>query len=156
MNENDKEVVLTGKAKLETSKIDIFKDLLKDEDIYNLASAIRGNDYDYRNIKYLFTSRIRFLLGLDDSYGSIRSLYSLSIPHVISILRDVGNARERHMESHYFDHVVSALDVLLDNEMIDRDEYTILTTLVVEMVKYIFHNSDSTDSIAKLLRELTG
>lgn len=117
--------------------VEVLKGLFRDANIYNLVSAVRGNDYGLSHIKYLFTSRIRYFLNVDKTYTSVREDEYISFFEYQDIFNDIEYAKSIHMNKHYFLHVRVALRILTELKLISKDESENLTMLASEIEDYI-------------------
>lgn len=97
-----------------------IRKLIKSKEVYDLMATLRGIDYDYPYLKYLFTARIRYFLGVSKRYAKIRTTKTIFSIEASIILKEIKRARKEHMKRHYFIHINSALGVLRDNKMVDK------------------------------------
>jgi len=114
----------------EQDKTTTLRQLLNDKDICSLITALRGNDFGFDTIKYVFTARIRYFLT-DRSYlGAVRKSEYLNENEIDSYITEIKQLGKKYYSLHYFDHIGYALQVLDWYEMIDKWEYDILIELL--------------------------
>jgi hypothetical protein len=140
----------------ETEYIDEFKRLLQNRNIYDLACALRGNDYGFGEIKYLFTGRIRYYLGIHplSYWGVVRENKEINVYEVDRIIREIEMMREAKAKDHYLDHISSALDVLRNEEIMPESEYSVLSSLCDEIALYLTDKQDSLKERLGTIRSL--
>ena len=127
--------------------IEELKKILADKDAYDLVSAIRGNDYRFWSMKYIFTARIRYFLGIGSWAGDIRDKRYISEEEVESFKREVEEAIKVNMGSHYFDHILGALYILKNLKYMPEDEATQLQELVLATDKYMWNQTFHTKKL---------
>ena len=110
-------------------KIETLKQLLKDENIYNLVTALRGCDFYSPSLKRIFTARIRYLLGIEYPHVAVRKTPKIKDSRLLRAILDVYEIKDCRMLYHYLGHVHSALDCLRQYNAIDRLEYEFLHDL---------------------------
>ena len=133
----------------------IFSELLKNKHFYNIASALRGNDLQDSSLKWLFTARIRGLLDMNDIHQVVRHKKGLKNPHgrfsregLMSFLEGIAvvpSSQSTEALKHYFLHVESALSSLKELDLIDKNEFLSLYTLVNQMEIFISSSVDRQD-----------
>ena len=129
--------------------------MIKSKEAYNLMTALRGDDYGYTFLKYLFTARIRYFLGVSKKYGEVRTTKTIFSTDNIVILEDIERARKEYMEQHYFNHINSALETLKNNGLIKEDEWNILLNLSVKIANYVSHVDATNKEIVEWLDKIT-
>ena len=110
----------------------IFNIIMGDVVSYHLVSAIRGPDFNAFNLKYLFTSRIRYLLGAEIESGiSVRDepfILSQWVQYAITELKKWIKKSPSGCY-HYLDHVKDALCELKFLGFITKEEFKVLRNL---------------------------
>ena len=132
-----------------------FRKLTRRKELYDLMTALRGTDYGYPFIKYLFTARIRYFLGVSKKYGEIRTTKTIFPIDNLLVLKDIEQARKESMERHYFDHINSALEALKNNRLIKEDEWNILLNLSVKIANYVSYIDETNKEIVEWLDKIT-
>ena len=133
--------------------VKVLANLLRDRYMYDLASAIRGDDYEYLGIKNLFTSRIRYCMGITEVYATtidIRTDEKIMQFEISDILYELKEMKAEKRKKHYFYHVLDALTTLRVLELMSQEEYNNLTALCDEMLSYI---SDYSEIKLDLIKE---
>ncbi|MHC1627731.1 MAG: hypothetical protein ACXQTI_02735 [Candidatus Nezhaarchaeales archaeon] len=88
-------------------------ELLKNRAVYDLMCSLRGpDDTSLLDLKYLFTSRIRALLGVEEAGISRRKEKEVEWRWVESAFNEMVEAKEWSAVWHYIEHVKRALDAL--------------------------------------------
>ena len=102
-------------------KFEQFRELIAMHTFYDIASALRGPDTDNAGLKWIFSSRIRHLLG-------VRAIAVTTRPRASIPLQWLEQALEKltYRDSHYLFHVLSALSALHEVKAIDVREYWFL------------------------------
>ena len=128
-------------------KINALKELLNDNNICSLITALRGNDFDLSTIKYVFTARIRYFLT-DGSYlGVVRESKYLNYNQIDSYIDDIKKLSQEYYSLHYFHHINEAIHVLHWYEMIDEWEFNVLHELLLVTTSYLIAKEDKDASI---------
>ena len=128
-------------------KINALKELLNDNNICSLITALRGNDFDLSTIKYVFTARIRYFLT-DGSYlGVVRESKYLNYNQIDSYIDDIKKLSQEYYSLHYFHHINEAIHVLHWYEMIDEWEFNVLHELLLVTTSYLISKEDKDASI---------
>ena len=128
-------------------KINALKELLNDNNICSLITALRGNDFDLSTIKYVFTARIRYFLT-DGSYlGVVRESKYLNYNQIDSYIVDIKKLSQEYYSLHYFHHINEAIHVLHWYEMIDEWEFNVLHELLLVTTSYLISKEDKDASI---------
>ena len=108
----------------------VLKKVLNDSTLYDIVSAIRGCDSGNTALKYLLTSRIRFLAGLDpdDAYADVRVNKEVELWVLYKAVESVSKA-----DVHCLEHIEFAINALRRLKLMDEEEagmlYAIATTL---------------------------
>jgi len=102
-------------------KFEQFKALIAIPDFYNIAAAIRGPDTGNSSLKWIFTARIRYLIGVRNNGAAIRTINKVHIEHVENAVLNL-----RKGDLHYLDHVQHALTALASLGAIDHEEHWFL------------------------------
>jgi len=110
------------------NKMEALRILANEPDTYNIMASLRGPDTENDDLKWIFTARIRHLVGMDcERVGAIcREEKIVSLRNVFEALKKV-NANDEH----YLRHASKALHELRAKGLIDRDEYSLLTELAL-------------------------
>jgi len=112
-----------------------FKKLAENKHACTVISAIRGPDLpNTAPLKYIFTSRIRFLaLGLSSYLWSIRTHSTVHYEAILDAL-----TLDYSMLSHYLIHISNALDSLFKLGLMDAREHGFLSELA-SILKQLTH-----------------
>ena len=88
--------------------------LLRDGDVYYVVAALRGPDFPVPNLKYIFTSRVRHLLGVAAGFMDVRREREISLRSVLKAAREAREwySRSEHGFQHWYDHMLSAIIIL--------------------------------------------
>ena len=124
-----------------------LKNLLHNRDIYELVSALRGNDFDFIAIKYVFTARLRSFILLDDNYSVVRFSKYISNSEAECFIEELIELSKRYYSLHYFNHIVHALMVLHRHKLIEEWEYDVLHELLLVTTSYLISKEDKDVSI---------
>ena len=128
-------------------KTTTLRQLLNDKDICSLITALRGNDFGFDTIKYVFTARIRYFLT-DGSYlGVVRESKYLNYNQIDSYIDDIKKLSQEYYSLHYFHHINEAIHVLHWYEMIDEWEFNVLHELLLVTTSYLISKEDKDASI---------
>ena len=92
--------------------IEELKKILADRDAYDLVSAIRGDDYGFQYIEYVFTARIRYFLGVDGWTALVREEPYITKEDATNFRIEVETAVKENMRIEYFNYILLALEVL--------------------------------------------
>ena len=114
-----------------------LKNLLHNKDIYELASALRGNDYNFIALKYVFTARLRSFILIDDIHSFVRFSKYISNYEAEYFIKELIELSKRYYSLHYFNHIDQALRVLHRYNLIEEWEYNILHELLLVTVSYL-------------------
>jgi hypothetical protein len=104
---------------------EVFKGLLTNEEIWDIATALRGPDGCERVFKQLFTARIRWFAlpealrgelrenhGMFNGYVKVRTtpfVWKKSVDEAITLVAD----KPADTYTHYLEHIVAALDMMV-------------------------------------------
>ena len=104
---------------------EVFKGLLTNEEIWDIATALRGPDGCERVFKQLFTARIRWFAlpealrgelrenhGMFNGYVKVRItpfVWKKSVDEAITLVAD----KPADTYTHYLEHIVAALDMMV-------------------------------------------
>ena len=124
-----------------------LKNLLHNRDIYELVSAIRGNDFDFIAIKYVFTARLRSFILLDDNYTVVRFSKYISNSEAECFIEELIELSKRYYSLHYFNHIDCALMVLHQHKLIEEWEFNVLHELLLVTTSYLIAKEDKDASI---------
>jgi len=113
-------------------EIKALRELINDKDTYNIITAIRGPDSCNYGLKWIFTARIRYLLGLRNLVVDIRLSPAVGKRLLYSALEELTDA-----DLHYLYHVSNALKSLHCTGVLDEEEYEFLQQLCDIYVKYL-------------------
>jgi hypothetical protein len=130
-----------------------LKNLLHNRDIYELVSAIRGNDFDFIAIKYVFTARLRSFILLDDNYSVVRFSKYISNSEAECFIEELIELSKRYYSLHYFNHIDYALMVLHQHKLIEEWEYDVLHELLLVIVSYLI-STENKDIIIMTVRNV--
>ena len=114
--------------------------VIKNQKAYDLACALRGNDFSsYGEIKYLFTGRIRYYLGVEegDSMLVIREIETLKKWERDDVIEELKRMKKEGIGVHYFRHILLALDALADIDVMPLPEYDNLKNICMKIVDYL-------------------
>ena len=120
-----------------------FKGLIKaikNPKMYDLACALRGNDFaSYGEIKYLFTGRIRYYLGIKDEHYMLvtREKEMLTELEKNDVINEFKRMKKEGIGLHYFKHIILALDALADIDVMPLPEYDNLRNICMKIVDYL-------------------
>jgi len=96
--------------------LELLKQLLQNEDAYQVIAAIRGPDTKQNhNLKYIFTARIRFYAGLELRFLAVRQTGKLDIETIVDAAEEARKWAERDYSGclHFLGHVFDALHALM-------------------------------------------
>ena len=97
--------------------------------LYRIATSLRGPDIVGDNLKYLFTCRIRRLLGRW-SLGSLRDHREVPLELILDAYREALNAWRRGAAvDHYLSHIYDAIIALQGFSEIDDETFKELAEL---------------------------
>lgn len=109
----------------------MLKKAVTDEEIYYIVSAVRGPDSENDNLKYIFTARIRWLLGKSEEIVSaFRRVKEVPLSTIVKAIEEV-----KEYDYHYLVHVGEALDMLFKLGLISEREYHFLDKLQYGLIK---------------------
>jgi len=103
----------------------MLKKAVTDKDMYYIVSAVRGPDSQNDNLKYIFTARIRWLVGRNDEIASaFRREKKVRLSTIVKAIEEVNE-----YDYHYLVHVGDALDEMVELGLISEREYGFLYKL---------------------------
>ena len=106
-------------------ELEKLRQLMMYREYYDVATALRGPDFEADGLKYVFTERIRWYTG------AIGWAFARSSPHIyqetISKVIDEIKQTDKSELAHYIRHVIAALEAL--KEMVDNYELSDLSDL---------------------------
>ncbi len=136
--------------------IEELKKILADKDAYDLVSALRGDDYEFAAMKYVFTARIRYFLGIGSWAGVIRDTEYISEERAEDFKVEVENAIKQKMSLHYLDHILFALEALVKLKLMPEFEASELSALAMITEGYMLNkNSNSRGLMYEALDGIT-
>ena len=108
-------------------KLNTLIELLQEEPIYAIASAIRGPDNFFaNNLKWLFTARIRYYLKLNEHFITVRRHKQVGRLDVEKAIEEALRWDGAH---HYLQHVTVALYYLRilhhEDENVEKELFTL-------------------------------
>jgi len=108
------------------NKMEALRILVNDSEIYNIMAALRGPDTQNDDLKWIFTARLRYLVGMDCGGSGVRcrTKKEIRLWEVFEALKKVNEYDE-----HYLSHVELALFELMVKGLIDKEEYSLLREL---------------------------
>ena len=85
--------------------------LLRDSDVYDVVAALRGPDFPAPNLKSIFTSRLRHLLGVAVSFMDVRCERRVSLRSVLEAAREAGEwySKSERGFKHWYEHMWCAI-----------------------------------------------
>jgi len=136
-------------------------ELLKNRGVYDLMCSLRGpDDTGMINLKYLFTARIRAILGIEEPGVARRETREVEWQWVKSALEEMVEAQQWTVVEHYLGHVQRALAVLANIDKL-RGEAEGLLRLASELehaavnVRFKWFSLDrELEELRKMCREL--
>ena len=136
-------------------------ELLKIKGVYDLMTALRGpDDTSMINLKYLFTARIRAILGIEEPGVARRETREVEWQWVKSALEEAVNATQWSCVEHYLSHVQHALETLA---IVDKlrgeaeDLYKLATEIKYAAAKVRFRHAsldEALEELRKVCREV--
>ena len=117
-----------GRIKVKT----MFNIIMNDATLYHLVSAIRGPDFSASNLKYLFTSRIRYFLEAEISSGIlVRDEPFIPCRWIMFAITELKQWIKKSPSGcyHYLNHIKDALYSLNILGFITRKEFKLLLNL---------------------------
>lgn len=109
---------------IDIRQCELFKGLLTNEEIWDIATALRGPDDCERIFKHLFTARIRWFAlpealrdelrenhGLFNGYVKVRTTPFVWKKFVDEAITTVADNPDTY--THYLEHIVAALDMMV-------------------------------------------
>ena len=131
-----------------------LKTLLTDKHIFDLVSALRGNDFGYMTIKYVFTARLRSFIMSNDDYSTVRFEKYISNDDVDLFIDELESMGKSCHNLHYFNHIAYAFNVLHIYELIEEWEYDILNEIREYIISYLMNMENKDDLIIKIRNTL--
>jgi len=131
-------------------RVKALKKVVNNSTLYSVVSAIRGCDSGSTALKYLFTARIRYLAGLEQSNVpvDVRECRKISLLMIYKALEEVSRT-----DIHCLDHAVSALDALEKLELIDSEEAEVLRK-IASILTEVARQWITRDEAVKTVKEL--
>jgi len=122
------------------------------EHVYDVISAIRGNDVMNTELKRIFTSRIRWLIGFDGGKGATKpeaTIYLETIKEAVKIMkrqRAISRGKLNRIVNsayyHYLEHVIYAIKGLRTLGLIDHQEGLFLESLAERFHHAVEYNQN--------------
>jgi len=137
-------------------KVWMLRKVVNDQTLYDIISAIRGCDSYNTVLKYLFTARIRYLAGLEQSNVpvDVRECRKISLLMIYKTLEEVSRT-----DIHCLDHAVSALDALEKLELIDSEEAEVLkkiASILTEVARQWITRDEAVKTVKELAKKYKG
>ena len=133
------------------NKVEALRLLVGCEDAYAIMSALRGSDSGNLELKWIFSARIRYLVGMSSRAWSpyFRRERTVKLGDVLKALDKVSN-----IDYHYLNHVEYAIMSLKMWGLIDKDEYELLYNLAT-ILNEVAEGSMERKAAEKNIRNLT-
>jgi len=138
-----------------------IRKLITCKGVYDLMTALRGpDDVGMVNLKYIFTARIRAILGVEEPGVARREVRKVEWQWVKEALEEAVNATQWSCVEHYLRHVRNALATLAIVDKL-RGEAEDLIRLAIEIehaaanVRFRHASLDETlEELRKMCREI--
>lgn len=139
-------------------KINIFKSFAGNKVYYNIMCVLRGDDTTIEEIKWIFTARIRHLVGVSES--EVYTAIVRSRPHVSKIDVDIlvnklmgfGSA-DYLVLSHYLNHVMAAINSIGELGLMLPSECSALFDVAEGIISFL-EGKISMETLFKRLQQL--
>ena len=116
----------------------VLKHMVTDHILYDIATALRGPDSKHDSLKYIFTQRIRWLVGRStEIIGDFRVDGKIPLDVIVKAVLEVDET-----DRHFLDHVEYALDVLDELELIGIREFIFLGKLCYYLKKLTYNEGE--------------
>ena len=98
---------------------------------YRIATAIRGPDFEANGLKWIFTMRIRRMVGLEFPSHSARNTREINAKDLEDAVNELLNQLPHNHFGvrHYLNHTYEAIEALRELQLFDREELDFLDDL---------------------------
>ena len=131
-------------------RVRLLKKVVNDPVLYDVITAIRGCDSTNSALKYLFTSRIRYLAGLDPSNVNVDVRVNEEIK-LRMIYKAVDTVSE--VDAHCLSHIECAINALRKLKLMDEKEAYMLTAIARTLILIAIGEEDR-DTVRKMIDKL--
>jgi len=113
--------------------------LLKNDDIYDVVTALRGPDTENTALKRIFTLFIRGRLGVPPywEYTNLKIPFGVVVEAILTVDEN---------DMHYLNHTSRALGVMKKHGLITEDEFQVLDALI-DILRGVIYASKTTDEV---------
>ena len=128
----------------------LLKKVVNDPVLYDVITAIRGCDSTNSTLKYLFTSRIRYLAGLNPDNVNVNVRVNKEV-ELWMIYKAVDTVSET--DAHCLTHIEYAINTLRRLKLIDEKEACMLSTIARTLI-LIATGEEDRDTVRKMIDKL--
>ena len=134
-------------VQMKSLDVELIKNVVKS--LYSALKALRGPDVECDELKFIFTCRIRHLLGLTSIVYQPREDPRVGLAVILNVLKFIFDESRTRSElyalRHYLETISIALTVMNMYKLISDDEYDFLHNLCMAYIcaiNYLLHNSE--------------